>query len=145
NTYTALAAAAAALASATVERFDGSLASSLRDAVIAAEQQIPLWQKQVEDTSWLVPRAVTYLLARGCSLGTCHEASLLWEEGAKPAATAMGTSSFRHGPQEMFSPDARFVVWIDSHEMREEDLAVARDLRRLGASVMVIGQKLPAD
>ncbi len=29
--------------------------------------------------------------------------------------------------------------------MREQDLAVARDLRRLGASVMLIGQHLPRD
>ena len=29
--------------------------------------------------------------------------------------------------------------------MRDEDLAVARDLRELGASVMLIGQKLPED
>ena len=29
--------------------------------------------------------------------------------------------------------------------MREPDLVVARDLRKLGASVMLIGQKLPED
>ena len=29
--------------------------------------------------------------------------------------------------------------------MRAQDLAVARDLRRLGASVMLIGQELPQD
>ena len=29
--------------------------------------------------------------------------------------------------------------------MREQDLAVARDLRKLGARVMLIGQKLPED
>ena len=51
--------------------------------------------------------------------GTCHEARLLWKEGAKSPATAVGTSSFRHGPQEMFRKDARFALWIDGHRMRE--------------------------
>jgi glutamine---fructose-6-phosphate transaminase (isomerizing) len=38
----------------------------------------------------------------------------------------------------------RFAIWIDDR-LREADLAVARDLRRLGASVMVIGSNLPSD
>lgn len=145
NTYTTLAAAAAALAAATVDRFDRVLAASLISAIAHTGQELAGWQQQVEDTSWLVPRATTYFLARGCSLGTCYEARLLWEEGAKSPATAMGTSAFRHGPQEMFSKAARFAIWIDGHRMREQDLAVAQDLRRLGASVLLVGQNLPAN
>jgi glutamine---fructose-6-phosphate transaminase (isomerizing) len=57
----------------------------------------------------------------------------------------MGTGSFRHGPQEIVAQGSRFVLWIDGQEMREEDLAVARDLRKLGASVMLIGQGLPSN
>ena len=60
-------------------------------------------------------------------------------------ATAMSTSGFRHGPQEIVSEGKRFCVWIDQQLMREADLAVARDLRELGASVMVIGEGLPSD
>jgi fructoselysine-6-P-deglycase FrlB-like protein len=55
----------------------------------------------------------------------------------------MGSGSFRHGPQEMVSKGMRFGMWIDGERMRGQDLAVARDLRQLGASVMVIGQDLP--
>jgi glucosamine--fructose-6-phosphate aminotransferase (isomerizing) len=57
----------------------------------------------------------------------------------------MGISGFRHGPQEMVSKGARFGIWIDGQRMREQDLAVARDLGRLGACVMLIGQSLPQD
>jgi fructoselysine-6-P-deglycase FrlB-like protein len=57
----------------------------------------------------------------------------------------MITGSFRHGPQEMVSKGARFGVWIDADVMREQDLAVARDLRNMGASVMLIGQRLKKD
>jgi fructoselysine-6-P-deglycase FrlB-like protein len=45
----------------------------------------------------------------------------------------------------MVGKNARFAIWIDGQRMREQDLAVARDLRLLGASVMVIGQHLPED
>jgi hypothetical protein len=39
----------------------------------------------------------------------------------------------------------RFGIWIDPSQMRDEDLAVAQDLRRLGASVMLVGERLPED
>jgi len=103
------------------------------------------WQAQLEDTAWFSPRAITYFLARGCSTGSCQEARLLWEEGVKSPATAMNTGSFRHGPQEMVVADSRFGIWIDSERMRGQDLAVARDLRKLGAAVMLIGQNVPQD
>jgi glucosamine--fructose-6-phosphate aminotransferase (isomerizing) len=145
NTYTTLAITAGALATATVDSFDSVLAASLTSAVAQTDREIAIWQQQIEDTDWLTPGAVTYFLGRGCGLGTCHEARLLWEEGAKSPATAMGTSSFRHGPQEMFSKAARFALWIDGYSMREQDLAVARDLKRLGAAVLLVGRNLPAD
>jgi fructoselysine-6-P-deglycase FrlB-like protein len=60
-------------------------------------------------------------------------------------ATAMTTSNFRHGPQEIVRQGLRFCIWIDQSQMRDEDLAVARDLRQLGASVMLIGENLSQD
>ena len=69
----------------------------------------------------------------------------MWEEGVKSPATAMGTGSFRHGPQEIVAKDVRFGMWIDGAKMREQDLAVARDLRALGARVLLIGQGIPGD
>jgi fructoselysine-6-P-deglycase FrlB-like protein len=69
----------------------------------------------------------------------------MWEEGVKAPATAMGAASFRHGPQEIVQKDIRFGIWIDGARMREQDLALARDLRKLGARVMLIGQRLPSD
>jgi hypothetical protein len=43
----------------------------------------------------------------------------------------------------MVTSDVRFGLWIDSHQMREQDFSVARDLRRLGSPVLLIGQDLP--
>jgi fructoselysine-6-P-deglycase FrlB-like protein len=122
-----------------------SLADSLSSAFAAAGRAIPVWQGQIENSGWLAPGSTTYFLARGSSLGSAYEARLMWEEGVKSPATAMGTGSFRHGPQEIVGKDVRFGMWIDGAKMREQDLAVARDLRQLGARVMLIGQRLPDD
>jgi glucosamine--fructose-6-phosphate aminotransferase (isomerizing) len=143
NTYSTLAAAAGILASNVSNSFHAGLASALSESLAEVVRAIPEWQEQLASTTWLSPGAVSYFLARGSSLGSCYEARLLWEEGVKSPATAMGTSSFRHGPQEMIARDFRLGIWIDDAHMREQDLALARDLGQLGASVMLIGQKLP--
>ena len=145
NSYSCLAAAAGALARAAAGPFDAALVATLSHVVRAAAAALPKWQAQISHSAWPEPGSITYFLGRAGGLGSCHEARLLWEEGVKSPATAMGTSSFRHGPQEMISRGARFGLWIDGQRMRSQDLAVASDLRLLGASVMVIGQDLPED
>ena len=126
-------------------RATDSVAESLSRAFAAAGGAIAGWQALIEKSEWLAPRSTTYFLARGSSLGSAYEARLMWEEGVKSPATAMGTGSFRHGPQEIVQRDMRFGIWIDGARMREQDLALARDLRKLGARVMLIGQRLAED
>jgi len=145
NTYTTLALAAGVLAASITGSFGAPLAASLSRSFAAAARAIPGWQVQIENSPWLTPHSVTYFLARGSSLGSAYESRLMWEEGAKSPATAMGAASFRHGPQEIVGKGVRFGIWIDAGKMRDQDLALARDLRKLGASVMLIGQRLPAD
>ena len=145
NTYSTLALAAGILASAVGGALDQKLGAVLLAAFEKTESAIGGWQAKIADTPWFARGATTYFLARGCSVGSCHEARLLWEEGVKSAATAMGTGSFRHGPQEMVVPGARFGIWIDGGRLRGQDLAVARDLKKLGAYVMLIGQNLAED
>jgi glutamine---fructose-6-phosphate transaminase (isomerizing) len=145
NTYSTLAATAGILASAAVGTWSASLAATLSASFVKTAAAISGWQTQIANTRWFAPQAVTYFLARGSSTGSCQEARLLWEEGVKSPATAMNTGSFRHGPQEMVAAGARFGIWIDAERMRGQDLAVARDLRKLGASVLLIGQDIPED
>ena len=142
NTYSSLLIAAGALASTVTTGF-ASVASSLQRAVTEAGERLDLWQGQVAESGWLAREAPYYFLARGSSIGTCYQAQLLWEEGVKMPAAAMSTSSFRHGPQEIVREGIRFCLWIDQAQMREQDLAVAHDLRELGASVMLIGENVP--
>src|SRR5437762_6618408 len=122
NTYSTLAATVGILASAVVGSWNATLATSLSRVVGRTASAIPVWQTQIADTPWLAPGAVFYFLARGSSLGSCQEARLLWEEGLKSPATAMGTGSFRHGPQEMVNKDARFG-------MRSEERRVGKECR----------------
>jgi glucosamine--fructose-6-phosphate aminotransferase (isomerizing) len=145
NTYSTLAATAGFLASAVIGSFESGLASTLSQSIAEVRRAIPEWQEQIANSNWLAPGSVTNFLARGSSLGSCQEARLLWEEGVKWPATAMGTGSFRHGPQEMVAKEMRFGMWIDGARQREQDLATGRDLRQLGASVMLIGQRLSND
>lgn len=145
NTYSALAVAAAAIASTAVDSFDQNLSAALCRSVAEAAEHFPKWRQQLAHTSWLVPGASYCFLARGSSLSSAYEAQLLWEEGVKSPAVAMGTGSFRHGPQEMVTKDTRLAVWIDGEQMREQDLATTRDLRKLGACVMLIGHNVPED
>jgi glucosamine--fructose-6-phosphate aminotransferase (isomerizing) len=145
NTYSTLAVAAAALACAAVDSFDDKLAASLSRSVAATDRMISTWQEEIVGKDWFAPGKLVHFLGRGASLGSCHEARLLWEEGAKSEATALATGSFRHGPQEVVVEGSRFAMWIDGQRSREQDLSVARDLRHLGASVILIGQDLPSD
>jgi glucosamine--fructose-6-phosphate aminotransferase (isomerizing) len=144
NAYSTLLITAGALASSATTGF-ASVATPLADAIEEAGRRLEPWQEQMEESSYLASGASYYFLARGGSLATCHEAQLLWEEGVKMPATAMSTSSFRHGPQEIVRVGMRFSLWIDQAQMREQDLSVARDLRELGASVMLVGEDLPRD
>lgn len=142
NAYSSLAIAAGALASSVTAGF-ASVASFLSSTVARAGQCLELWQGQLEDSAWLSVDAAYYFLARGSSLGSCHQAQLMWEEAVKMPASAMRSSGFRHGPQEIVKQGMRFCLWIDQDQMREQDLAMAHDLKELGASVMLIGEKLP--
>jgi glucosamine--fructose-6-phosphate aminotransferase (isomerizing) len=142
NAYSTLLIAASALANSATQSF-ASVAPSLLHTIGETGKCLEVWREQLEEANWLAPGAPYYFLARGGSLGSCHEARLLWEEGVKMPATAMSTSSFRHGPQEIVRHGMRFCVWIDQAQMRDQDLSVAHDLRGLSASVMLIGENVP--
>jgi glutamine---fructose-6-phosphate transaminase (isomerizing) len=144
NTYVSLAAGATALAATAAETFHSALVLDLLRAIEETNKKIPLWREQLVKSSWLLPGATYYFLARGSSLASSNEAQLLWEEAVKMPAVALGTDAFRHGPQEAVTSGIRVAMWVDDHA-READYAVARDLRSLGAVVMAVGSALPAD
>jgi glucosamine--fructose-6-phosphate aminotransferase (isomerizing) len=143
--YSALAMAGGLLAGVATGAHRASWQPALTESLSAAKGAIDSWLGQIQDHPWFAPDACTYFLAQGGSLASAHETKLLWEEATKSPATAMTTSGFRHGSQEITREHLRFGLWIDSEGMRHQDLAVSADLRKLGARVMLIGQRLSAD
>jgi glucosamine--fructose-6-phosphate aminotransferase (isomerizing) len=143
--YSALALVGGLLAVAAQQLLTRPLVESLSTALAAVRERLEPWRQQVAASDWIAPGATTYFLGRGGGRASCHEARLLWEEAAKAPASALTTGGFRHGPQEVLEPGLRIGLWIDGERLRDADLALAADLRRLGARVMTLGQRLPAD
>src|SRR5262245_4485859 len=142
--YSALAMATGLVAASTAGKIEASIGPSLNETLRAVGRVLALWREKIENSDWTSADSPVYFLARGASLASCHEARLLWEEAGKAPASAMSTGGFRHGPQEIVTPDIRFCLWLDQQYLRAEDLKVADDLRKLGARVMLIGERLPA-
>jgi glutamine---fructose-6-phosphate transaminase (isomerizing) len=141
TTYSAVALSGALLAFEATGYSARSVQDDLSQALLGAAAAIPKWRRTVEDSGWIDDGGgFTYFLARGASLASCYEARLLWEEAAKKPATALTTGGFRHGPQEIVRQGMCAGMWVDAEIMRNEDLELARDLRRLGARVLLIGQ-----
>ena len=141
TTYSAIALAGVLLAAEATGNSAQPIQAQLVQALMASEGAIPEWRRIIEKSGWLGDgNETTYFLARGAGLASCHEARLLWEEAAKREATALTASGFRHGPQEIVRKGMRVGIWIDAERMRSEDLALVGDLRKLGASVLLIGQ-----
>jgi glucosamine--fructose-6-phosphate aminotransferase (isomerizing) len=143
--YSGVALAGALVASAALGSLGDATAAALRSALAAADESIDGWRCRIEESEWPRPGAPIYLLARGASLASCHEARLAFEEATKSPASALTTGGYRHGPQESIHEGLRIAFWLDGAKMRGEDLALAEDSRRAGARVMLIGRNIPAD
>lgn len=110
----------------------------------ATAAQLNGWQAQLEESNFFGGgSSIFYMLARGEGLAAAHEARLLLEECGKCAATVMTTGAFRHGPQEVLSPDFHAVLWLpeDAH-LRRLDLALAASIRSFGGHCLLIGAGL---
>ena len=142
TTYSAIALAGVLL----VREANGSSIQSVQDELsqplVDSAKAIPEWRRIIEASGWLGDSGFTYFLARGASLASCHESRLLWEEAAKRPATALTSGGFRHGPQEIVRDGMRAGIWLDADQMRVQDMDLARDLRSLGARVLLVGQRV---
>ncbi len=144
-TYSGVALAGAVVAASAAGTLDPAELDRLGGAMERLPDAVAGWRKAIRGHGWFAPEASTYFLARGASFASANEAALLWEEAAKAPARALTAGGFRHGPQEIAGPGLRVGLWIDQERRRQEDLALARDLRRLGVAVMAIGRHLPWD
>jgi glucosamine--fructose-6-phosphate aminotransferase (isomerizing) len=144
-TYSAVALGGALVSAAATGLLQAGDLEALRSSLDAVPRAIAAWRERLTGNAWFTADKATYFLARQAGLASAHETRLLWEETAKAPASAMTAGAFRHGAQEIVEPGLRFGIWLDGTLRREEDLAMARDLRKLGARVMLIGQGVPPD
>jgi glucosamine--fructose-6-phosphate aminotransferase (isomerizing) len=140
--YSGIALAGCLLAAVSCGEEIHQIVEELDRALVSVKGCIAEWVQRIDKSDWLAVDAPYYFLARGASVSTCNEARLLWEEAAKSTATAMTTSSFRHGPQEMVRKGLRVAIWLDKDHLQHHDLKLASDLRTLGAKVLLIGQQV---
>lgn len=140
--YSGIALAGCLLAALSCGEEIDQIGETLDRALMNVQSSITDWASQLDASDWPAVDAPYYFLARGASVSSCNEARLLWEEAAKSTATALTTSSFRHGPQEMVRGGLRVAIWLDKDHLQHHDLKLASDLRTLGAKVLLIGQRV---
>ncbi|MDQ2844471.1 MAG: SIS domain-containing protein [Acidobacteriota bacterium] len=109
------------------------LARWIPECVTASEE----WRPFLEIDSPL------YLLGRGAALGTVAEGVLLMHETAKTPAIGMSAAQFRHGPVEVTDGNFRGIVIGTQPATAQLDVALARDLKRMGGHVRWIGPAVP--
>jgi len=127
------------------------LASAVKDSVaetkIEIEQLLPQFDDLVQKSlqamhdwdGFLQSKGPIYLLARGGSVASAQEGSLLFHEVAKAPAVAMATATFRHGPVEVVDKHFRGVLFAPHGVTQNLNVALARDLVSFDGQVRLIG------
>jgi glutamine---fructose-6-phosphate transaminase (isomerizing) len=126
------------LAAAAVRDPSVTWRAAIADTCRALEAEIPNQIAASDDwIEFLSAAEAVYLLGRGPSLASCHEGALLFHEACRIPAVAMSAGQFRHGPVEVVDSRTRAIVFASQSGTRELDLALAENLRSLGAQVRV--------
>jgi glucosamine--fructose-6-phosphate aminotransferase (isomerizing) len=118
----------------------------ITEAWAATTARLDAWRTELENSDFFGrDNSAFYLLGRGGGLAAAHEGRLLLEECGKCPATVMTTGAFRHGPQEVLSPDFHALLWVpEDPRLRELDLALAGSIRAFGGRCLLIGRDLPS-
>jgi glucosamine--fructose-6-phosphate aminotransferase (isomerizing) len=93
--------------------------------------------------TWHGGRATTVILARGGARAAAEMGALTLKEGVGMPVESLQAAQFRHGPLEIAGPGLAAMIVATEPETRELDLAMADELRRLGAAVWTITAGTP--
>ncbi len=110
------------------------------DAAAAMAAYLSRWRrhtaalaKQLAEVRYLV------LAGRGPSLAAALTGGLITKEAAHFPAEGMSAAAFRHGPLEMCGPGTAVFVFEGADKTAELNRGLARDVRRAGGKVLLIG------
>ena len=114
--------------------------SSLDAELAAAAIDDLLGHEQLADdlVAWHGGRATTVLLARGGARAAAEMGALTLKEAVGMPVESLQTAQFRHGPLELAGPQMAAMVFATEPETQDLDLAIADELRRLGAAVWTV-------
>jgi len=110
-----------------------AVSSLLADYVPSCIESSRVWR------SFFNGAHVIHLLGRGYSMASISEGALLFNEVAKFPAVPMEAAQFRHGPVEIVDESYRAIIFAPDDHARELNIALARDLSRLGGQTRLIG------
>ena len=88
--------------------------------------------------TWHGGRATTVILARGGARAAAEMGALTLKEAVGMPVESLQTAQFRHGPLELAGPDLAAMIIATEPETRDLDLAIADELRGLGAAVWTV-------
>lgn len=139
-----------------VQTYSASLAVLLFLAEAALGRPLDAWSASFEETCALVATtiqssiaesedwveflssaAMVYLLGRGPSMASALEGALMFNEAARIPSSALTAAHFRHGPVEVVDSSMRAIIFASQAATRDLDLALAADLKTMGAGVRV--------
>lgn len=107
--------------------------------------QSTIQKYQVLSLDWrakLIPYQAIYLLARGRSLSSAYQGSLLLHEMARFPGLAFSAGAFRHGPWEALDERMLSVVFAPADDTYGLNIGLATDLCALGSRVILITGQL---
>ena len=84
-----------------------------------------------------------YVVGRGLGLGIAQEAALKFKETCGLHAEAFSAAEVRHGPMALVRSGFPVLAFAQHDETREDVEALAAELCRLGADVLVAGSAGP--
>ncbi len=145
QSYTATLLTLRLLGAALLNAFD-AVRPELEVALRSLADYIPQCVEHSSDwRSFFDGAPVIHLLGRGRSVASIYEGALLFNEVAKFPSVPIEAAQFRHGPVEIVDEHFRAIVFAPRDPTRALNVALARDLTRLGGRARLIGPEEGAE
>ncbi len=126
------------------------VASWTRDReLLAALESAPDRLAQAWELDWnaaiapFQPAESLFVVGRGLGLGIAQEAALKFKEACGLHAEAFSAAELRHGPMALVHDGFPVLAFMQRDETREGIVALAIELRDVGAKVVLVGCELP--